>query len=369
MIPFSDPSASYRAHKKEIDEAIQRVLESGWFVLGKEVENFEKEFAAFHGEDFHAVGVANGTDAIALCLRSLGLGNGDEVITSSHTAVATVAGIEQADCTPVFADIDPITRCIDPKSVRERVSSSTRAIMPVHIYGQPAEMNAILEIAQNYNLAVIEDCSQAHGAEIDGQKVGTFADISAYSCYPTKNLGGTGDGGVILCRSKDFAEKIKSLRQYGWNEGRESITPGFNSRLDELQAAILRVKLQHLADDNAKRRSIALCYNEGFKELPLTLPALADTELHAMHLYVIECDQRNELMEHLRSNQIGANLHYSLAVHQHAAYANRIHGGSNLPVTDQFYQRNLTLPMYPELSNDAVGHIISTVQNWFREQK
>jgi dTDP-4-amino-4,6-dideoxygalactose transaminase len=367
MIPFSDPSASYQAHKKEIDEATQRVLDSGWFVLGKEVENFEKEFTAFHGEDFNAVGVANGTDAIALCLRGLGLGTGDEVITPSHTAVATVAGIEQAGCMPVFADIDPNTRCIDPKSIEKIISSKTRAIMPVHIYGQPAEMNRILEIAQAYNLALVEDCSQAHGAEIDGQKVGTFADISAYSCYPTKNLGGTGDGGVILCRSEEFAGKIKSLRQYGWSETRESIIPGFNSRLDELQAAILRVKLQHLADDNAKRRAIALRYTEGFKELPLTLPALNKNELHAMHLFVIECDRRNELMEYLRSHQIGASLHYPLAVHQHTAYANRIRGGDNLPVTDQFYQRNLTLPMYPELSNHAVEHIISTVQNWFLE--
>ena len=369
MIPFSDPSASYQAHKSEIDQAIKRVLDSGWYVLGTEVDAFEKEFASFHGKDFHAVGVANGTDAIALSLRGLGLGIGDEVITPSHTAVATIAGIEQAGCTPVFADIDSNTRCIDPESIRERVGSITRAIMPVHIYGQPAEMHKILEIAQSHNLAVVEDCSQAHGAEIDGQKVGTFADISAYSCYPTKNLGGTGAGGVILCRSKDFAEKIKSLRQYGWNEERESIIPGFNSRLDEIQAAILRVKLQNLADDNAKRRAIALRYNEGFKELPITLPALNKNELHAMHLYVIECDQRNELMEHLRSHQIGASLHYPLAVHQHAAYANRINGGNNLPVTDQFYQRNLSLPMYPELSNDAVEHIISTIQNWFREQK
>jgi len=368
MIPFSDPSASYQAHKKKIDEAIQRVLDSGWFVLGKEVEMFEKEFAYFHGEDFHAVGVANGTDAIALCLRGLGLGTGDEVITPSHTAVATVAGIEQAGCTPVFADIDPNTRCIAPKSIRERVSGNTRAIMPVHIYGQPAEMHSILEIAKAHDLAVVEDCSQAHGAEIDGQKVGTFADISAYSCYPTKNLGGTGDGGVILCQSEEFAEKIKSLRQYGWNDERESISPGFNSRLDELQAAILRVKLKQLADDNAKRRSIALRYNEGFKELPLTPPALNKNELHAMHLYVIECDRRNELMKHLRSHQIGANLHYPLAVHQHAAYANRIRGWENLHVTERFYQRNLTLPMFAELSNDAVEHIISTVQNWFLEK-
>ena len=341
------------------------MLDSGWFVLGREVETFEKEFAAFHGENFHAVGVANGTDAIALCLRSFGLGSGDEVITASHTAVATVAGIEQANCVPVFADIDPNTRCIDPKSISERVGSNTRAIMPVHIYGQPAVMPRILEIAQTHNLAVVEDCSQAHGAEIDGQKVGTFADISAYSCYPTKNLGGTGDGGVILCRSKEFAEKIKSLRQYGWNEARESITNGLNSRLDELQAAILRVKLKHLADDNAKRRSIAQRYNTAFKDLPLTLPALKETELHAMHLYVIECERRDELISYLRGKSVGASLHYPLAVHQHAAYKGRIHGHDDLPVTERFYKRHLTLPLYPELPDHLTEMIISEVLNFF----
>ena len=366
MIPFGDPSASYQAHKSEIDQAIRRVLDSGWYVLGTEVDAFEKEFASFHGKEFHAVGVANGTDAIALCLRGLGLGTGDEVITPSHTAVATVAGIEQAGCTPVFADIDSNTKCIAPKSIEERVGTNTRAIMPVHIYGQPAEMHRILEIAKAQNLTVIEDCSQAHGAEIDGQKVGTFADLSAYSCYPTKNLGGTGDGGVILCQSKEFAEKIKSLRQYGWNEARESIIPGFNSRLDELQAAILRVKLHHLADDNAKRRAIALRYDEGFKELPLILPALNENELHAMHLYIIECDRRDKLMEYLRSEQIGASLHYPKAVHQHAAYAHRIHGWDNLPVTEHFYQRNLTLPMFAELSAEKVDKIISAVTSFFK---
>ena len=365
MIPFSDPSASYQAHKSDIDKAIKRVLDSGWYVLGREVDAFEEEFASFHGKDFHAVGVANGTDAIALCLRGLGLGIGDEVITPSHTAVATIAGIEQAGCTPVFADIATRTRCIDPRSIEKRVGTNTRAIMPVHVYGQPAEMQRIQEIAKTHNLALVEDCSQAHGAEINGQKVGTFADISAYSCYPTKNLGGTGDGGVILCRSKEFAERIKSLRQYGWNEARESIIPGFNSRLDEMQAAILRVKLLHLADDNAKRRAIARRYDEAFKDLPITLPALNENELHAMHLYVIECDQRDELMEYLRSVQIGASLHYPKAVHQHSAYKNRIHGWNNLIVTNKFYQRNLTLPIFPELSAGKVDKIVSAVTSFF----
>ncbi|MDG0964325.1 MAG: DegT/DnrJ/EryC1/StrS family aminotransferase [Opitutales bacterium] len=365
MIPFGDPSASYKAHKSEIDFAIKRVLDSGWYVLGNEVKLFENEFAAFHGKNFLTTGVANGTDAIALCLQGLGLGIGDEVITPSHTAVATVAGIEQAGCTPVFADIDPVSRCIDPNSIQKRITPNTSAIMPVHIYGQPANMHRILKIAEDYNIKIIEDCSQAHGAEINGQRVGSFADASAFSCYPTKNLGGTGDGGAILCRSLELAEKIKSLRQYGWNQERESLIGGFNSRLDELQAAILRVKLKHLTDDNAKRRKIALRYNIAFQDLPLTLPALAENELHAMHLYVIECERRNELMEYLRSHQIGASLHYPLAVHQHTAYSNRIPGEDDLPVTERFYQKNLTLPLYPELSDKKVDHIISSVTSWF----
>jgi dTDP-4-amino-4,6-dideoxygalactose transaminase len=366
MIPFGDPSASYQVHKMEVDEAIQRVLDSGWYVLGKEVNAFEEEFASFHGANLHAVGVANGTDGIAVCLRSLGLGLGDEVITTSHTAVATIAGIEQAGCSPVFADINAVTRCIDPRSIEERVGPKTRAIMPVHIYGQPAEMHKILEIGKVHQLDVIEDCSQAHGAEINGQKVGTFANLSAFSCYPTKNLGGTGDGGVILCRSLELANKIKSLRQYGWNEHRESTIAGFNSRLDEMQAAILRVKLRHLSDDNEKRRLIAQRYNHAFQDLPVALPSQNTNELHAMHLYVIECEQRDELLKHLRSKGVGASLHYPLAVHKHAAYANRIRGGDNLPVTEQFYQKNLTIPLYPQLSEEKLQHVISSLTSWFK---
>lgn len=367
MIPFSDPFASYKRHKKEVDEAIKRVLDSGWYVLGREIEAFEEEFASYHGKNLHAVGVANGTDAIALCLRGLGLEKGHEIITPSHTAVATVAGIEQAGCSPVFADIELSSRCISYKSIEKRIGPKTRAIMPVHIYGQPANMPKIMEIAKSYSLEVIEDCSQAHGAEMYGQKVGTFAKISAFSCYPTKNLGGIGDGGVILCHSKQFAEKIKSIRQYGWNEKRESITPGFNSRLDELQAALLRVKLKHLSSDNKRRRSIAQRYNNAFEKLPITLPSLHENQLHAMHLYVIGCDERNELMKYLRANQIGASLHYHLAVHQQTAFCNRIKGGDDLPVTEEFYQKNLTLPIYPEIANESVEHIISKVKNWFRQ--
>ena len=367
MIPFSDPSASYQAHKKDIDQAIARVHNSGWFVLGKEVEAFEQEFSSFHGSNYHAVGVANGTDAIALCLRSMGMGGNYEVITTSHTAVATVAGIEQAGCIPVFADIDPVTRCIDPRSIENRISGKTRAIMPVHIYGQPCDMNAICKIAKKNKLDVIEDCSQAHSAEINEQKVGTFGSLAAFSCYPTKNLGGTGDGGIILSRSRQLADKLKALRQYGWNQCRESIVNGFNSRLDELQAAILRVKLAHLGASNKKRRIIANKYNQAFRELPITLPCLPENELHAMHLYVIEYEKRDELIKHLHKSGVGASLHYPLPVHRHAAYLNRISGSEDLPQTEAFYKRHLTLPLYPELTDNQLNLIISTLQEWFSE--
>jgi dTDP-4-amino-4,6-dideoxygalactose transaminase len=368
MIPFSNPSASYQSHKSEIVSAIVHVLDSGWYVLGKEVEAFEKEFADFHGKSLHSVGVANGTDAIALCLKSLGLGQGDEIVTTSHTAVATIAGIEQAGCSTVFADINPRTRCIDPRSIEQRIGPKTRAIMPVHIYGQPCDMNAIQVIAQSKELRVIEDCSQAHGAEINGNKVGTFGTLAAYSCYPTKNLGGTGDGGVILCKSQEMAEQIKSLRQYGWNNQRESIISGFNSRLDEMQAAILRVKLKHLSEDNRKRRAIADQYDDAFKDLPVILPHRSKDELHAMHLYVIECDNRDTLLKHLRNRGIGASLHYALPVHKHTAYSERIRGGDELPHTEAFYKKNLTLPIFPELTQESIDTITSGVQDWFKQK-
>ena len=365
MIPFSDPSASYQSHKDEIDQAIRRVLDSGWYVLGHEVESFEQEFAALHGSSFTSVGVANGTDAIALSLRALNLKEGDEVVTASHTAVATVAAIEQAGYKPVFADIDPITRCICPESLRSRISDKTRAIIPVHIFGQPCDMMEIMKIADEKNLFVLEDCAQAHAAEIHGKKVGVFGDLATFSCYPTKNLGALGDGGVILSKTGHYAEELKRLRQYGWNNQRESITPGFNSRLDEIQAAILRVKLKHLAKDNEKRRRIADQYDQSLRDLPLTLPHRSDAEKHAMHLYVIECEDRNELMNHLRKKGIGASLHYPLPVHRHKAYEGRVRGKDELSKTNAFYKKHMTLPMFPELNNEAINRITSSLQDWF----
>ena len=365
MIPFSDPSASYKSHKEEIDQAIKRVLDSGWYVLGNEVGNFEKEFATFHGSGFSSVGVANGTDAIALALRCLGIGNGEEVVTPSHTAVATVAGIEQAGCKPVFADIDPVSRCICPESIRSRISNRTRAIIPVHIFGQPCDMTKIMDLAKDRNLLIIEDCSQAHAAELEGKKVGTFGDLATYSCYPTKNLGGLGDGGMILCPDPVKAEKLRKLRQYGWDDSRESLIRGVNSRLDDLQAAVLRVKLKHLRADTEKRRSIAQMYDRALGNLALTLPHRNPESKHSMHLYVIECENRNGLMQHLRERGIGAGLHYPIPVHKHLTYAGRIRGESELPNTNDFYQHHLTIPLFPELDDESVFLIIESIQEWF----
>ncbi len=365
MIPLNDPLASYLSRRSDIDQAIRLVLESGWYALGKEVESFENEFADFHGEECKAVGLGNGTDAIALALLSLGLGEGDEVITVSHTAVATVAAIEQAGCVPVFADIDPLTRCICPQSIEARASESTKAIVPVHIYGQPCSMKAVMEVAHRLALPVVEDCSQAHAAQTDGRKVGTFGVLGTFSFYPTKNLGAIGDGGMILCKDAEKADHLKRLRQYGWDESRQSLHQGVNSRLDELQAAVLRVKLRHLEEDNRKRRQAADLYDDSLNGLPLVRPLRKENELHAMHLYVIECENRDGLATHLREKNVQTGLHYPLPVHMHPAYAGRIRGEDDLPNTEAFYQRNLSLPLFPEIPRESIGKIASEIISWF----
>ena len=366
-IPVTTPLAQFRAHEREIREAINRVLESGWYILGSEVKAFEQEFAAFTGTGF-SIGVANGTDAVALALLAAGVKGGDEVITVSHTAVATVAAIEQIGAVPVFADIDPVTRCIDPAQIRGLLSPATRGIVPVHIFGQPAPMGDILAIAAEHGLKVIEDCAQAHGAEIDGRRVGTFGDAAAFSFYPTKNLGAIGDGGAVATSSAEVAEACRSLREYGWRERYISAIPGGNSRLDELQAAILRAKLPHLAADNARRREIASRYGAVIDGTIIAPPAAVAGTLHAMHLYVVECDRRDELAKALAEEGIATARHYPAPVHRQPAYAGRIRGGDRLPVTESLYGRILSLPMYPELTDDQVKRVCTALTSWLARQ-
>ncbi len=363
MIPVANPFAQFKAREEEIRKAMERVLKSGWYILGNEVRLFEEEFSTFIGAA-HCIGVGSGTDAVALALRSMGVAPGDEVITVSHTAVATVAAIEQIGAVPVFADIDPVTRCLDPLAISSLVTNATKAVVVVHIYGQPADMPRILEAASTHNLMVLEDCAQAHGANIGGRQVGTFGEAAAFSFYPTKNLGALGDGGAVVTSHPNIAETCRALREYGWRERYVSAIPGVNSRLDEMQAAILRAKLPFLRQDNTRRREIAERYTKTFRDSSINAPANIAGTFHVMHLYVIECSRRDELAAFLAAEGVCTARHYPLPVHKQAAYIGRIRGGNNLPLTEQLCDRILSLPMYPELTDETVEHVCNALRKW-----
>lgn len=363
LIPVANPGAQFRIHADEIRKAINSVLDGGYYILGPQVRAFEGEFASFCGARF-CIGVASGTDALVLALLTAGIGYGDEVITVSHTAVATVAAIEQVGAVPVFADIDAVSRCMNPEAITSLISSRTKAIIPVHIFGQPADMPAIMALAAMHKLFVIEDCAQAHGAEIDGKRVGTFGHAATFSFYPTKNLGAIGDGGAVVTNSPEFADTCQALREYGWRERYISSICGLNSRLDEIQAAILRVKLPHLAAGNARRRHIAAAYRQALDESRIVPPSHIDGTLHAMHLFVVKCEEREDLARHLAGHGISTGRHYPLAVHQQPAYSGRIRGAESLPVTERLYERLLSLPLFPELTDTEIERVCTALKSW-----
>ena len=363
MILCSNPKAQYLAHQAGIDAAVQRVLQSGYYVLGTEVKAFESEFAAYATAK-HCVGVGSGTDALHVAIRALGIGPGDEVITTAHTAVATVSAIELAGATPVFADIDATHFTLDPALVERAISPLTKAIIAVHLYGQPADLTAFSAIAARHSLKLIEDCAQAHGALHQGRRVGSVGDIAAFSCYPTKNLGAIGDGGMIVTNDDALARQCRLLREYGWAERYVSHISGFNSRLDELQAAILRVKLPALDADNEKRRKIAARYDTELAGLPLQLPARRPETNHVFHLYVVRSTRRDALQEHLRAAGVGALIHYPMPIHRQPAYAGKVRGGESLPETERASREVLSLPMYPELSEAEVGTVIAALRSF-----
>ncbi len=363
IIPVANPNAQFKSHKSEILDAINRVLKSGHYILGQEVRMFEKEFAEFIGVSF-CIGVASGTDALSLALKAVGVSAGDEVITVSHTAVATVAAIDQINGIPVLADIDPISRCMDPQKITRLLSDRTKAIVPVHIYGQPAPMEEILEIAHKHKIRVIEDCAQAHGAKLNGKHVGAFGDAAAFSFYPTKNLGALGDAGAVMTNSSKIAESVRAFREYGWNKDRVSTTQGRNSRLDEIQAAILRTKLPYLEKDNARRRKIAESYRVALEGTKITPPAPIEGTLHAFHLFVVETQKRDLLRDFLAKAGIDSALHYPLPIHRQPAYIRKIRGADDLSNTEELYKGLLTLPLYPELSDEQVSTICSRLREW-----
>jgi dTDP-4-amino-4,6-dideoxygalactose transaminase len=359
MIPCSNPKLQYLAYKDEIDAAIERVLQSGWYILGEEVRAFEEEFAAYIGVD-HAIGVGSGTEALHLALKACDIGPGDEVITVSHTAVATVAAIELAGARPVFADIESMTYTMDPESLKKCITTRTRAVIPVHIYGHPALMDEIISVTREHGLHLIEDCAQAHGAMYKTKRVGFFGDMACFSLYPTKNLGALGDGGAVVTGNPELAEKARLLREYGWAERFISHVPGWNSRLDEVQAAVLRIKLRHLDESNAARARLADFYNKGLLETGLLLPAVREDASHVYHLYVVRTRDRDRLIEFLRSRSIGAAVHYPVPVHLQPAYARLDH--RSLPETESAAREVLSLPMYPELTETEANFVIEALK-------
>lgn len=363
FIPVADPSRQFFEHAQEFQTAAMRMLEKGRYILGEEVGRFEDAFAQFIGVGY-CVGVNSGTDALVVALRALGIGAGDEVITVAHTAVATVAAIELAGAVPVLVDVQYDTRCLDPHLLPAVLSERSKAILPVHIYGQPADMNAILAFARQHNLWVIEDCAQAHGAAIDGRRVGSFGDVACFSFYPTKNLGAFGDGGAVVTDNADIVSKLRLTREYGWRERYISEVPGMNSRLDELQAAFLNLKLRFLSSENQKRQEIAEHYLARLAGSRFVTPArIAGTD-HAMHLFVIETEKRDELQEFLHQNGVGTAIHYPQPIHLQPAYLGRLAGSEELPVTERLAGRILSLPMFPQLRADEVDRVCDLLLSW-----
>lgn len=364
-IPMNDFIRRYKENKKAIDRAVGSVLQSGRFIMGPELEKFERSFARYLGVKY-VVGVHSGTDALYLALRALGVKTGDEIITVSHTATPTVSAIRLAGATPVFVDIDERTYNIDPKLIEHVITKKTKVILPVHLYGYPAEMGAIMRIAKKHKLFVLEDCAQATGATYKGKKVGTFGHINAFSFYPTKNLGTFGDGGAIATNDARLAERVRWIRQYGETERYKNKVEGINSRLEELQAAILNWGLPKLGAWNKKRAQIAAQYVRGLKGLPLVLPVSGSKlSVHAGHLFVIRTKKRDALKRYLAKKGITTGIHYPIPIHLQEAYRFLGYKKGDLLMTEKIVGEILSLPSSPELSAKDQTAIIVTIKEFF----
>jgi dTDP-4-amino-4,6-dideoxygalactose transaminase len=366
-IAQADPQASYLAHRDAIETAIARVLTSGRYVLAEEVTAFEREFAWYLGAD-HCVGVASGTDALVLALRAGGISAGSVVITAAHTSVATVAAIELAGAAPLLVDIEAATYTIDPGAIEDAIRTyrgpgTVRAIIAVHLYGHPADLGAIAGIARSYDLMLIEDCAQAHGAILGKQRVGIIGDVAAFSFYPTKNLGALGDGGALVTSHPDLAKSARLLREYGWRERQISSIPGMNSRLDEIQAAVLRGKLKSLDEENARRRRIAQAYDEAVAGTSLTAPARNANAVPVYHQYVVRSSARDRLREFLQARGIGTSIHYPVPIHLQPAYRNRIAVHSRgLGVAEVAAHEILSLPMHAQLTSEQIQRVCDALR-------
>ncbi len=366
MIPLVDLKAQYDSIKEEIDSAIQNVLNTTSFIMGEELEKFEEEFSRYCNVKY-AIGVSNGSDALILALRACGISKDDEIITVPHTFIATTEAITIVGGKIVFVDIDPKTYTIDVAKIEEKINEKTKAIIPVHLYGQPADMDTIMELAKRYNLKVIEDAAQAHGAEYKGKKAGSIGDVGCFSFYPGKNLGAYGDAGMVVTNNEEMAEKIKLLRNHGRiNKKYEHEIEGYSSRLDNLQAAILRVKLKYLDKWNDRRRKNAQRYNQLLRDVNgIVAPYEANYAKHVYHLYVIrvEKESRDKLREELNSKGIATSIHYPIPLHLQLAYSYLGCKEGDFPVTEKASKEILSLPMFAELSDMQIEEIVELIKN------
>lgn len=367
-IPLVDLGRQYRSICREVDPKISEVLASGNYILGENVKSFEIEFAKYCGSR-SGVGVASGTDALSLCLKALGINTGDKVVTVPFTFIATVNAIIYNGARPVFVDIDKHTYTMDVSKLKHKITQKTKAIIPVHLYGHPVNMDPIIEIAERNNIHVIEDACQAHGAEYKGNKAGTFGDVGCFSFYPAKNLGGCGDGGMVLTDNEEIAQKLRMLRNYGERKKYHHEVVGYNSRLDELQAAILRIKLKYLDDWVEARRKIARKYNDLLARIDnISTP---DEELyakHSYHLYVIRTGHRDELRDWLRTKGISTGIHYPKPIHLQECFAQLGLSAGTFPNSEKVSKEVLSLPMFPELTDDEIHYISDSIGEFARNR-
>ncbi len=364
-IPFNDLALLHEPLRPEIDAAIRRVVESSCFILGPEVAQFEKMFAEYIGVS-HAIGVSNGTTALIVALKALHLRPGDEVIVPAMTFFASAEAVAFLGARPVFVDIDPVTFTLDARKIREKITPRTRVILPVHLYGQPADMHEIAAVAQEYNLKILGDCAHAHGAKYHGRKVGAIEDIAAFSFYPSKNLGSIGEAGMVTTNDPRLAELCMMIRNHGSIKKFEHISVGINARMESLQAAVLAIKLPHLDGWNEQRRRAALFYNTHLADVPVKTPKETDSVEHVYHVYQIQLPDRDALFEKMTQRGIGVNIHYPVPMHLHKGFAYLQHDKGNFPIAEDVAAQTLSLPCYPGITEEQLMYVVNTLKELLR---
>lgn len=367
-IPLADLKMEYKKHKVEIDFAINQVIKNSAFILGAQLEEFEKEFANFCQAKF-CIGLDSGMSALELGMRALGIGPGDEVITPVNSFIASSSAVSFTGAKPVWVDMDPTSYNIDDKKIEQFITNKTKAIMVVHLYGQPAKLNEISQLAKKHKLFLIEDACQAHGAEYQRKRVGSFGDFAAFSFYPGKNLGAYGDAGAVTTNNKKLAQTIYQMRNYGQKKKYYHKFLAWNRRLDNLQAAVLRIKLKYLEENNQKRMSVASKYDKLLSSLPVVTPSVLDSVKHVFHLYVIQVNRgRDQLLDYLHNNGIQAGVHYPIPIHLQTAYKSFGFKRGSFPVTETFSQKIISLPLFPDISDDQIKRVNLTIKNFYGQK-